>query len=457
MKTLRYIITVGLLLFFNFFLKAQERDIDFKLIMAAYNDSIPAVEKLLADSASVNAKTEDGVTPLMYAAENGDSAMIEILLNHGADVNDKPEDGFTALISSCLFNHLEASIILIENGADINAQNMYGATPLMIAAAYGYYIIADMLLFYGAGTEISDSYGNTALNIAATNGFDDIVSLLLEKGAQIESKDNEGYTPLMSAIIQNNYKVVNVLLNNKADVNSQNNNGYTPMMIAIKNHNDSLINRLNVLPIDKELETTYGQNTADIALLNKNHCMYRCLNNKKTFYKPCLKSANLSSGLSLSLKDILFVNSLGISESRYGLHLYTGYASRIGKKKILVSIQDNEYNQYNEKRSYIFSGISKDFTIKYKNDKEMGINAGINAAYTFGSIEGTQTDVINKYLFVPSIGYYFTYSFYTFKLNYEYIDFKTYKLSPHKLTISFCININVKKNPKFTKSIYWII
>ena len=453
---MRIILPVLFFFLLNISLKAQERDIDYALIMAVYNDSLPAVEKLLEDSADVNTKTEEGVTPLMYAAQNGDNDMVKFLIDKGANVNDKPDDGFTALSSSCLFNHLDVSITLIENNADINALNINGATPLMIAAAYGYYIITDMLLFYDANTEIQDSYGNTALNIAATNGFDDIVSLLLLKGAQIEAKDNEGYTPLMSAVINNNKNVVEVLLKNNADVNAQNNNGFTSLMIAIRNRKDSLIAILNSHPIDKEIKTKYGENTAEIALLNKNRCLYKCLNNKKKFYKPYFKSFSISSGLSVSLKDILFVNSCGLSESKYNLHLIAGYANRIGKKKILVSSQDNEYFQYNEKRKYFFGGLSKDFTLKYLNNKEIGINAGFNGVYTFGSIEGTQNDVMNKFLFAPTVGFYYTIDFFTLKMYYEYLDFKTYKLSPHKLTLSLNIDINVRRNPKHSKSIYWI-
>jgi len=453
---MRFFLTVILLLFSSTALLAQEREIDYNLILAAYNDSLPAVEKLLSDSADVNTKTDEGVTPLMYAAENGNNDMVKLLLEHGANINDKPEDGFTALSSSCLFNHLDESITLIENNADINTINMYGATPLMIAAAYGYYIIADMLLFYEANTEIQDNNGNTALNIAATSGFDDIVSLLLSKGAQIEAKDNEGYTPLMSAVIKNNYKVVKLLLNNKADINAQNNKGFTALMIAIKCHNDSIIKLLNIPDINKDIKTKYHENTADIALLNKNRCLYKCLNNKKDFYKPYFKSLSLATGLSIAIKDIMFVNSLGISESKYGLRLNAGFATRIGKKKILSLVQDYEYNQYNEKRSYIFGGISKDITLANYSKSETGINAGISEIYTYGLMEGTHDDVINKYLLVPSVGFYYTIGFCTLKMSYEYMDFKTYKLSPHKLTLTLLIDINIRRNPKHTKSIYWV-
>jgi Zn-dependent protease with chaperone function len=71
-----------------------------------------AVKKLIDDGADVNAKDEDGKTPLMLAAEMGHRDIVKILLTEGAEVNAKDKDGFTALTLSIQKGHDEVAKIL---------------------------------------------------------------------------------------------------------------------------------------------------------------------------------------------------------------------------------------------------------------------------------------------------------------------------------------------------------
>lgn len=437
---------------------AQNRGIDDSLLVAAYDNDLALVEKLLADSANVNAKTEEGVTPLMYAAQNGNDTLIDMLINYGALVNEKPVDGYTALISACLFNHLEAAVSLIEQSADINATTEYGATPLMIAAAYGYYVISDMLLYYGANTEIQDLYGNTALNIAATQGFSDIVGLLISKGALTDTRDEKGYTPLMLAVINNQIETAEALLEKKVNINEKNNEGFTPLMLALRARNDSMVQLLTALPFDASIRNAYGQSATEVALLNKNKCFRKCHPDKRFLhnYLPYLKSIEFTNGLSMATNDIMFYQNTGVYDVRNGLNLTLGYATRIGKKKILETINDSVFYQYNEKRSHLFAGITKDFTLSFDSENETGIEAGLRFLYSFGNIEGTTTKAVKQFLFSPVSGLYYSHDFITFRLTYSYFKIKTARLSPHKLELGASININVRKNPEHKKSIFWV-
>jgi ankyrin repeat protein len=64
---------------------------------AAYEGHNDVVELLLAKGANVNAKINDGFTPLYEAASNGQKDVTELLLAKGADVNAKDNDGKTPL------------------------------------------------------------------------------------------------------------------------------------------------------------------------------------------------------------------------------------------------------------------------------------------------------------------------------------------------------------------------
>ena len=64
---------------------------------------IELAKKAIADGANVNAKKDDGQTPLhsavVAALDSGDNKVIELLIANGADVNAKDDSGLTPLDS----------------------------------------------------------------------------------------------------------------------------------------------------------------------------------------------------------------------------------------------------------------------------------------------------------------------------------------------------------------------
>ena len=94
---------------------------------AAKTGNIEAVKQHLAAGTDVNAKNDDGTTPLRLAAFYGHMEIVELLIEKGADVNAKEEDGFTPLHYA---ETKEFTELLIAKGADVNAKNDYGETPL---------------------------------------------------------------------------------------------------------------------------------------------------------------------------------------------------------------------------------------------------------------------------------------------------------------------------------------
>jgi ankyrin repeat protein len=96
---------------------------------------------LLANGADVNARDDDGSTPLHGAADdidaevapNGRKEVAELLLAHGADVNARTSRGWTPLHAAAGAHNLDVAAVLLANGADVNAKTNDGQTPLYIA------------------------------------------------------------------------------------------------------------------------------------------------------------------------------------------------------------------------------------------------------------------------------------------------------------------------------------
>ena len=63
----------------------------------ARTENIEAVKQAIADGADVNAKANDGWTPLHWAAWKSHKEIAELLIANGADVNAKNDVGDTPL------------------------------------------------------------------------------------------------------------------------------------------------------------------------------------------------------------------------------------------------------------------------------------------------------------------------------------------------------------------------
>lgn len=88
------------------------------------------VSACLEAGAEVDARDEDGETPLHQAAENGQApAVLEALLKAGAKINARDEDGWPPLHKAAFSDAPAAAQILLKAGADPAARSEGGSTP----------------------------------------------------------------------------------------------------------------------------------------------------------------------------------------------------------------------------------------------------------------------------------------------------------------------------------------
>jgi len=110
---------------------------DISIHDAAFKGNIKGVKKHLADGADVNAKDDEGMTPLHFAAYVGRREIAELLIAAGADVNATDKHVMTPLHKAAFVGHKEIAELLIAKGGDVNAKDVDGETPLDLAEGVG--------------------------------------------------------------------------------------------------------------------------------------------------------------------------------------------------------------------------------------------------------------------------------------------------------------------------------
>jgi ankyrin repeat protein len=400
-----------------------------RLLNAASDGNELELVAALKDSADVNAQTYQGVTALMYASEQGKTDLARILLFNGANPNVLPENGLTALMSAASFGYLDVAEELIKNHANLDAKDENGVTALMYAAGFGNWVMADMLIFYGANIKYKDNDSTDALMAASFGGHKDLVGLLVSHGADPNSRSRNGMTPLWFALQKPYPEVIDTLLKSGADPNIKINDcrALTPLAVC----------RLRNIMTPKTLIKAAGGRS-----------------NGWPFINHFLIGFNLAE---FNADDIMMGAAMGLCESKSGLFTMIGMDTRIAKKRILEKQSDGSYYQLWEKRSLLYIQVQKVFRIPAKTSgMSYGPFIGIRELYTYGRYEGLQRRVNDRFITVPQIGFAFLYQGIELRLNYEYLDLRVNKISPHRVNCSLIFHINLINNKIMNKQIIWL-
>lgn len=242
---------------------------------------VAVVQQLVAAGAAVNHVTRDGRTPLLLASEsrNDDAdddvaaaapAVVAALLAAGADVDARDEDGDTPLLRCAACGNAAVALVLLDAGADVLATNANGSSALQVASLCGHAALTELLCTAPAAAaripplhalvaasacclpacmaavldraEFSvdswDNYGKTALvsacESAAHPAAAQVVALLLERGAGVNTADAYGRLPLSAACFRpHSVAVVRLLLAAGASVHTQDRYGKTAVQHAL--------------------------------------------------------------------------------------------------------------------------------------------------------------------------------------------------------------------------------
>jgi ankyrin repeat protein len=121
--------------------------------------------------AEVDAKDDEGNTPLHSAVRASAHETCRTLVEGGADVNARSERGFTPLHVAALHSDAEAARLLLAAGAELNMRDNKGETTLHLAAICSHsgnqcWRIVAVLVAWGADVKIPAANGTTPLDVA---------------------------------------------------------------------------------------------------------------------------------------------------------------------------------------------------------------------------------------------------------------------------------------------------
>ena len=175
-----------------------------------------AVQLLLDQGASVEAKNNLGRTSLMISSQNRCLEIVKLILDRGALTEAKDNFGWTSLMFASQKGYLEIVKLFLDRGALVEAKDNTGRTALMIASENGHLEIVKMLLDRGALIEAKKDYSSTALMLASRYGHLEIVKLLLDHGALIDAKNDYLNTALILASRYKHLEIVKLLMDRGA-------------------------------------------------------------------------------------------------------------------------------------------------------------------------------------------------------------------------------------------------
>jgi ankyrin repeat protein len=161
------------------------RDLDRRLLEAAFDNDVETAQRLIADGADVNAKdsTQQSAYLIATSEVGDDPRLLELTLANGARVDDKDSYDGTGLIRAAERGYPRIVRRLLEAGIDRDHVNRLGWTALHEAVILGdggprHIATVRELVRGGVDVDVPDGDGVTALQHARQRGFRAIVRAL---------------------------------------------------------------------------------------------------------------------------------------------------------------------------------------------------------------------------------------------------------------------------------------
>ncbi|KAK7093850.1 E3 ubiquitin-protein ligase MIB2-like [Littorina saxatilis] len=243
------------------------------LHVASYHGHRDIVKYLLDNGAEVNAKDEDGLTPLLFAIDGEQTSVIEELCKRGADKSAADKSGLTALHRAVDQELVECVRILVNNGADVNVQDKDLDTPMHDAIRKDNREIIKALLDCDKldGTKTNKDKLNI-MHVAVIHGLQRVVEVLISRNTKLASITGgpENWSPLHMAAMNGRTAVAGVLVKKgDVDVNAVDKNNRSALHYAVQTCENTIIDLLLGRDANPSIQDVDGNTPSHLAQMPK--------------------------------------------------------------------------------------------------------------------------------------------------------------------------------------------
>lgn len=170
-------------------LEAQDGAGQTALLLAVAADRTAAARALLDAGASPNTQAANADTPWLLAGASGRTAILAAMIPRGPDLAIRNRFGGNALIPACERGHVETVELLLTTKIDVNHVNRLTWTCLLEIVLLGdggprHQAITRLVLAAGADPNIADAQGVTPLAHAIARGQSEVARLIAAAGGR---------------------------------------------------------------------------------------------------------------------------------------------------------------------------------------------------------------------------------------------------------------------------------
>jgi ankyrin repeat protein len=422
-----------------FWYESEQTILNYNLLIAASKGYASEIYRLIGKGAEVDCKTNEGITPLIFAVSNNNVDAVKALLSYKPDVNIITSRSETPLLVAVKNGNIDIAEALIRDSADFDFSDKFGATPLHYASIYGYFYMVDMLLYYEVVNDRKTLDGTTPLMAAIWAENADIADLLIQNSADPEAKDKAGFTPFLIAAQNGDTLIMEILIKKGVNLYETNNYNYNALDICIKfNHNEAT----QYLLKKGDLWTSKGKTIVDPYAVAAKYARKEIINileeNKvPRTYRFGLDQVSITTSSKFHSHDFFSGASLSFKEPYLNGGFTVGCDSKLWYSRVLIKDNESLFYQYMDKRSVVYAGLFKNFTITDNPLKgNWVLNTSISVAYTFGNkFKGTNITPENKVMVIPAVNFNWTKNTFTLFGGLEYMNTEFYRNGPVWLRI----------------------
>lgn len=229
------------------------------------------LRELISRAVSLSTREiQTGRTLLHLAALELQPECARLLLEAGHEVNARDNDGETPLITAVHEGSLEIVKLLLSYDADVRILDNQKRTAMSICGMQGSCDIARLLINHHCPVLARDAGGSTALHFAVSESHLELIKLLFEAGAEIDARDKDLSTPLATAACFDRPEPLKLLVQLGADVNAQDNKSRTPLLLAVSYGLHLAVDALISLGADPRIMDERGMAPIHLAIYSRN-------------------------------------------------------------------------------------------------------------------------------------------------------------------------------------------